>query len=69
MDDNRAEWDARTLAEAEQIKNDANRVAAAKAAAERLAKEDAEKAKAMKKVAGQSVRRKSPNDIFTGGLL
>ena len=48
-----AEHDARTLAEAEQIKQDEKRLADAQTAAKRMADEEAEKAKAMRKVAGR----------------
>ena len=46
-----AECDARTLSEAEVIKKDEGRLKKAQTAAERLAKEAADKAAAMKKVA------------------
>lgn len=49
----RAEDDARTLAEAERIKEDAARMTAAKEAAKRMADEEMERTKAMRKVAGQ----------------
>ncbi len=48
----RAESDARTLAEAEQIKQDEPRLTEAQQAAKRMADEEAERAKAMRKVAG-----------------
>jgi hypothetical protein len=46
-------WDAQTLAEANVIRSDPARLAAAQQAAQELAKEEAEKAAAMKKVAKQ----------------
>lgn len=49
----RAESDARTLAEAERIKNDQPRLTEAQAAANRMADEEAEQARAMRKVAGR----------------
>ncbi len=48
----RAEEDARVLAEAEKIKTDQPRLDAAQTAAKRMAEEEAERAKAMRKVAG-----------------
>ncbi len=52
----RAESDARTLAEAERIKNDRPRLDSAQAAAKRMAEEEAEAAKAMRKVAGSKLK-------------
>lgn len=48
----RAESDARTLAEAETIKQDETRLTEAQTAAKRMADEEAERLKAMRKVAG-----------------
>lgn len=47
----RAQEDARTLAEAENIKLDDKRMSAAKDAAKRIAEEEMDRAKAMNKVA------------------
>jgi len=47
-----AEYDARSLAEAEKIKNDPRRLERAQTAAGRLAEKEKEEAKAMSKVAG-----------------
>ena len=47
-----AEADARTLAEAETIKQDNKRLMEAQTAAKKMADEEAERAKAMRKVAG-----------------
>lgn len=52
----RAEDDARTLSEAEAIKRDPARLKAAQKAAVKLAKEAADKAAGMKKVAGGAYR-------------
>ena len=49
-----AEDDARILADSERIKNDAERLTNAKAAAQRMADEEVERAKAMRKVANGS---------------
>lgn len=49
----RAESDARTLAEAETIKQDEKRLSDAQVAAKRMAEEEAERLKAMRKVAGR----------------
>lgn len=48
----RAESDARTMAEAEQIKHDPPRLDAARTAAKRMADEEAERVKGLRKVAG-----------------
>jgi hypothetical protein len=47
----RGEWDANTLAEAEQIKSNPQRLAAAQSAAKRLVDKENAEAKAMQKVA------------------
>jgi len=65
---NNPEWDAQTLAEAKVIEADPSRMAAAKVAAEKLAKKKEEEARAMKKVSGQRVRKPKDNDNFMGGL-
>ena len=49
----KAESDARTLAEAEIIKGDNNRLNRAQIAAAKIAAEESEKARAMKKIAGR----------------
>lgn len=54
----RAESDARTLAEAKVIEKDQKRLADARAAAQRMADEQAKEAQAMRTVAGQ---KKSSN--------
>ncbi len=54
----KAENDARTLADAEAIKIDRSRMTAARQAARRMAKEEQERATAMKKIAKHSKRRK-----------
>lgn len=61
------EWqeyhDARTLAESQVINDDPARLAAAKKMAARIAEDEAEKAKAMKKIAGQRVsNQQSPTN-------
>ena len=48
-----AENDARQLADAEAIKSDPKRMKAASGAAQRMAKEDMRRAKAMEKIAGK----------------
>lgn len=48
-----AQWDAETLATAEEIKADAGRLKAAEAKAAKMAEDKQEQAKAMKKVAGK----------------
>jgi hypothetical protein len=53
--DYEAKWDAQTLAQAETIRADPNRLNNAKTAAQRMASEQEENAKAMKKVAGKSI--------------
>lgn len=53
----RAQEDARTLAEAETIKQDKTRVNAAKKEAVRMAKEAEDRMKAMKKIGNVSVSR------------
>ena len=50
------EMDARALAEAEAIKADPNRLQGAKVAAQSLAKEKADEARGMARVAGKSIR-------------
>lgn len=52
----RAESDARTLADAQRIKEDLPRLESAQEAAKRMADEEAEKAKAMRKIAGKKGR-------------
>lgn len=54
-----AEWDARTLADAERIKSDEIRYQKAKTAAERLAEEQNKEASAMRRVAGKG-RNQNP---------
>lgn len=54
----RAESDADTLAEAQQIADNPDRMAAAKAAADRMANERAERAQNMRKVAGKKAGAK-----------
>ena len=49
-----AEYDARSLAESEKIKNDPRRLERAQIAAARLAEKEKEEAKAMSKVAGSN---------------
>lgn len=49
--DYQSTWDAETLAEAENIKSDPNRLASAKTAADKMAKEQQEKTKNLRKVA------------------
>ena len=56
MDDYKAQWDAKTLAEAENIKDDPNRLTAAKTAAEKMAKDQADKTRNLRKVAGNGRR-------------
>lgn len=52
-EDYQAEWDAQTLADAEQIKADQDRMARAGKAAKRLAEEKEKENRAMRKVAGK----------------
>jgi hypothetical protein len=54
-----AEDDARTLAQAEAIKADAKRVAAAKNAAAQMVKEQEQRTKALKTVANKPVKQTS----------
>ena len=54
------EWDANTLAEAEEIKSDAARMERAKQAAALKVKEQEERSRAMKKVAGKPVPKEKP---------
>ncbi len=54
-----AESDAHTLAEAERIKEDKSRLDAAAEAAKRMAEEETERAKAMRKVAGRGSGNRS----------
>lgn len=54
-----ARWDAQTLTEAEQIKNDPDRLERAKKAAAELVKKNDEETKAMRRVAGGGSRRPS----------
>ncbi len=58
-DDWEAESDAHTLAQAEAIKADKRRMGRAAKAAKKLADEQAEKAKAMKKIARKSPPKKA----------
>lgn len=68
LDAQEKEWqresDARTLAEAEQIKSDTGRMRGATKEAKKMAKKDEERARAMKKVAkiphSTPVRKKAP---------
>lgn len=61
----RAKDDARTLAEAEVIKQDKDRLIAAQDAAKRMAEEKNEEARAMKKVAGRKKTSVNPRDGLT----
>jgi hypothetical protein len=67
--DNQSDWDARTLAEAEVIKVDSSRLAAAKIAAIKLAGMKKEEADALKKVAGQRVSKSNTNVYVPEGSL
>jgi len=58
-----AEYDARSLAESEKIKNDPRRLERAQAAAGRLAEKEIEEAKAMSKVAGRKNREIEMKDL------
>ena len=58
------EWDANTLAEAEEIKTDPARMERAKQAAALKVKEQEERSRAMKKVAGKPV----PKEKLTYGI-
>jgi len=58
-----AEYDARSLAEAEKIKNDPRRLQRAQTAAGRLAEKEKEEAKAMSKVAGRKSREIEMKDL------
>lgn len=76
MDNHQAEWDARTLAEANVIKADPARKQAAESAAKQLADKEAEEAKAMRQVArGTSPRTKAVRqdtartEDFLGNML
>ena len=73
-EEHEARWDAQTLAEAEVIRGDATRHAAAKGAAAKLAQEEAEKVKAMKKVATgrkgkPGSQEQSSGTFIPGGIL
>lgn len=63
------ESDARTLAEAEQIKSDKGRLRGATTEAKKMVKRDEERAKAMKKVAKKAPtnRRKAPSRVIPTG--
>jgi hypothetical protein len=63
MPETEAEWqaedDARALAQAEEIKSDKPRMDKARDAAKKMADEEAERARAMRKVAGQRTQHRS----------
>jgi len=59
----REEDDARTLAEAERIKNDPGRLSGAKTAAKRMVEEDKERIQAMSKVAGKGSTASRPKSV------
>lgn len=62
------ESDARTLAEAEQIKSDKGRLRGATTEAKKMVKKDEDRAKAMKKVAKRAPnRRKAPSRVIPTG--
>lgn len=61
-DDYKSQWDAETLAEAENIKSDPNRLTKAKDAAAKMAEEQQEKTKNLKKVARKS-RQNTRSDL------
>ena len=62
------ESDARTLAEAEQIKSDKGRLRGATTEAKKMVKRDEERAKAMKKVAKRTpTRRRAPSRAIPTG--
>lgn len=57
--EHRARWDAESLAQAEKIKADPERLSRAKEAAKKLADEEAEDARAMRKVAGRRTQSRA----------
>ena len=57
--DYQAQYDAETLANAEQIKSDSNRLKSAQLAAQKKSIEQKQKADAMMKVAGKSVQNET----------
>jgi len=71
VEEHQADWDAETLATAEVIKKDPGRLEAAKVAAEKKAKEQAEAANAMRKVArnGRTSRKKQTGHASAVGDL
>lgn len=65
LNDHEAGWDAETLAEAEEIKKDKNRLNKAKAAAKVIAKDKEKSAEAMKDVAGGSTAGVAPKNTIS----
>lgn len=64
--DYQSQWDAETLAEAENIKNDPNRLDKAKGAATKMAEEQQEKTKNLKKIARPIRNRQNSGSGPTG---
>lgn len=65
--DHRARWDAETLAQAELIKDDPNRLDKAKSAAKVLADKEAKETKAMRKVAGKETTKRKEQKASSKG--